>query len=62
MSLQIITVGTLLMDTLVKRTPRVGPYLSLLPLFDSLKDGHLATTDTWCLSLQCPFLKRVDYM
>ena len=25
-------------DTSVKRTPRVGPSLSLLPLFDSLKD------------------------
>ena len=23
-------------DTSLKRTPRVGPYLSLLPLFDSL--------------------------
>ena len=30
------TVDSLLMDTSVKRTPRVGAYLSLLPLFDSL--------------------------
>ena len=32
----IITVDSLLTDTSLKRTPRVGPYLSLLPLFDSL--------------------------
>ena len=30
------TVDSLLTDTSVKRTPRVGPCLSLLPLFDSL--------------------------
>ena len=30
------TVDSLLMDTSLKRTPRVGPCLSLLPLFDSL--------------------------
>ena len=30
------TVDTLLTDTSVKRTPRVGPCLSLVPLFDSL--------------------------
>ena len=30
------TVYSLLTDTSVKRTLRVGPYLSLLPLFDSL--------------------------
>ena len=30
------TVDSLLMDTSVKRTPRVGPCLSLHPLFDSL--------------------------
>ena len=30
------TVDSLLMDTSVKRTLRVGPCLSLLPLFDSL--------------------------
>ena len=29
-------------DTSVKRTPKVGPCLSLLPLFD----GHLFKTDT----------------
>ena len=28
-------------DTSVKRTPRVGPCLCLLPLFDSLQVGHL---------------------
>ena len=33
-------------DTSVKRTPRVGPCLSLLLLFDSLKDGHLSKMDT----------------
>ena len=47
-------------DTSVKRTPRVGPCLSLLFLFDSLQDGHLYKMDTsvkWtprvgsCLSL-----------
>ena len=27
-------------DTLVKQTSRVGPYFSLLPLFDSLRDRH----------------------
>ena len=32
----IITVDSLLTDTSVKRTLRVGPCLSLLPLFDSL--------------------------
>ena len=31
-----LTVNSLLTDTSVKRTPRVGPCLSLLPLFDSL--------------------------
>ena len=36
-------------DTSVKRTPRVGSCLSLLPLFDSLKDGH----HTWCQSQRC---------
>ena len=30
------TVYSLLTDTSVKRTLRVGPYRSLLPLFDSL--------------------------
>ena len=30
------TVGSLLMDTSVKQTPKVGASLSLLPLFDSL--------------------------
>ena len=33
-------------DTSLKRTPRVGPCLSLLLLFDSLYDGHLSKTDT----------------
>ena len=31
-------------DTSIRRTPRVGPCLSLLPLFDSLSDGHLSKT------------------
>ena len=30
-----ITVDSLLTDTSIRRTPRVGPCLSLLPLFDS---------------------------
>ena len=33
-------------DTSVKRTPKVGPCLSLLLLFDSLEDGHLSKMDT----------------
>ena len=33
-------------DTSVKRTPRVGPCLSLFPLFDSFLHGHLSKTDT----------------
>ena len=32
-------------DTSIKPTPRVGPCLSLLPLFDFLQDGHLSKTD-----------------
>ena len=31
---------SLLEDPSVKRTPRFGPFLSFLPLFDSLQDGH----------------------
>ena len=42
------------MDTSLKRTARVGPCLSLLPLFDSLWDGHLSKTDTYCWSQRCP--------
>ena len=30
------TVDSLFTDTSIRRTPRVGPCLSLLPLFDSL--------------------------
>ena len=41
-------------DTSLKRTPRVGPCLSLLPLFDSLQDGHLPKTDTYCRSQRGP--------
>ena len=49
------TIDSILTDTLVKRTPRVGPFLSLLLLFDSLQDGHLhLKTDPWCWSLRCP--------
>ena len=33
-------------DTYVIWTPRVGLYLYLLPLFDSLEDRHLPKTDT----------------
>ena len=33
-------------DTSVQRTLKVGPYVSLLLLFDSQKDGHLSKTDT----------------
>jgi len=36
------TVDSLLTDTSVKRTLRVGPCLSLLPSFD----GHLSKMDT----------------
>ena len=43
-------------DISVKRTLRVGPCLSLLPLFDS--DGHLCKTDTqsWSLPFFIPFI------
>ena len=41
-------------DTSVKQTLRVGPCLSLLPLFDFLYDGHLSKTDTYCRSQRCP--------
>ena len=34
------------MDTSVKWTPRVGPFFSLLPLIDSLQNGHLCKMDT----------------
>ena len=44
--IQLITVDSLLTDTSVKRTPRIGPCLSLHPLFDPLQDGHLSKTDT----------------
>ena len=50
-TIQRSTVDSLLTDastrqTPVKWTPRVGPCLSLLLLFDSLEDGHLSKTDT----------------
>ena len=45
--------------TSVKRTLRVGPCLSLLLLFDSLKDGHLSKTDTYCRSPRCPSQKEL---
>ena len=38
------TVNSLLTDTSLKRTPRIGPFLSLL-LFDSLQNGLLSKTD-----------------
>ena len=55
LSLQIITVSTLLMDTFVKLTPRVGPCLYLLPLLDSVQDRHLGKMATCCLSQRCLF-------
>ena len=50
----VTTVDSLLTDTSVKWTPRVGPCLSLLLLFDSLQDGHLSKMDTQCRSQRCP--------
>ena len=44
------TVDSLLTGASVKRTARVGPCLSLLPLFDSQKDGDCSKTDTSCRS------------
>ena len=44
--IQLLTVDSLLTDTSVKRTPKIGPCLSLHPLFDPLQDGHLSKTDT----------------
>ena len=41
-------------DISVKRTPRVGPCLSFLPLFDSLRDGHFSKTESQCRSQRCP--------
>ena len=49
-------------DTLVKRTLRVGPCLSLLPLFGSLQDGHLSKTDTYCRSPRCPSQKELTLL
>ena len=40
------TVDSLLTDTSIRQTLRVGPCLSLLILFDSLQDGHLSKMDT----------------
>ena len=40
------TVDSLLTDTSVRRTPRVGPCLWLFPLFDSLEDGFLSLRRT----------------
>ena len=47
------TVDSLLTGVSVKRTARVGPCLSLLPLFDSQKDGDCSKTDTSCRSQRC---------
>ena len=47
-------------DTSLKRTPKVGPCLSLLLLFDSLQDGHLSKTDTYCRSQKVSVLEGVD--
>ena len=49
-------------DTSVKRTLRVGPCLSLLPLFDSLWDGHLSKMDTYCRSPRCPSQKELTVL
>ena len=49
-------------DTSLKRTPTVGPCLSLLPLFDSLKDGHLSKTDTYCRSQRCPSKRELTVL
>ena len=46
-------------DTSVKQTLRDGPSLSLLPLFDSLSDGHLSKTDTYSRSPRCPSQKEL---
>ena len=43
--------------TLSERTPRIGLFFSLLPLFDSLKDGHLSQTD---VHPKVPVLERVE--
>ena len=43
------------MDTSVKRTPSIGPSLSLLPLCDFLQDRHLLLVPKVC------GLERVDY-
>ena len=32
--------STLLTEFSIRRTSTVGPFLSLIPLFDCLKDGH----------------------
>ena len=44
-------------DTSVKWTPGVRPYLSLLPLFDSLYDGHFSKREILCQPQRC---QRVD--
>ena len=41
------------MDTLVKLTPRVGPWFSLFPLFDCLWDKQHSQTDASCWPQGC---------
>ena len=53
------TVDSLLAGASVKRTAIVGPCLSLLPLFDSQKDGDCSKTDTSCRSQRCPSHKEL---
>ena len=50
-------------DISVKRTLRVGPCLSLLPLFDSLYERHLCTTEiqSWSLPFFTPFISMTLY-
>ena len=45
------------MDTSVKWTPRVGPFFSLLPLIDSLQNGHLELVPAFLYSLYLTLYK-----
>ena len=55
------TVDSLLADNTVKQTPRVGPCLSLLPLFDSLCKMDISQRRTLCAGPKgVRFKERVD--